>query len=114
MLLDTCFLRGQVWRRNRLLISVSKVIDTSVSADGCHNDKADGRSLGVAEIAVKLENVFYAVDFLTGGVWFRNSLLHSVSRGNDTPVSCDGCHGDRLDGKSFALLKLPSNLKTLS
>ena len=97
---------GRVWLRNRLLTSVFTEIDTPFSVAGCLDDKTCGRSLGVGKIAVKLEDVVAAAVFLSGGIWFGDRLLTSVSGGIDTPFADDSCYGDRIGGQSLGIAKI--------
>ena len=61
------FLTGGIYFRKRPLTSISGGIDAPFSADSWHGDKTGGRSLGVAKIAVKVEDSVLAVEFLTCG-----------------------------------------------
>ena len=88
------------------MTSVFTEIDTLFSAAGCLGDKTCGRSLCVVKITVKLEDVVAATVFLTGGIWFGDGLLTSVSRGINTPFSPDNCHGDRTGGRSLGVAKI--------
>ena len=49
------------------MTSVSGGIEAPFSVDSWHGDKTGGRSLGVAKIAVKVEDFVLAVEFLTCG-----------------------------------------------
>ena len=46
------------------MASVFRGVDTPYFFDSCHSDRTVGRGLGVAKIAVKLEDFVLAVNFL--------------------------------------------------
>ena len=91
------FLTGGIYFRKRPLTSISGGIDAPFSADSWHGDKTGGRSLGVAKIAVKLEDFVLAVEFLTCGS--QRGLIS---------VFCDWCiNPPETVVKSLFLMQIP-------